>query len=173
MATNDVHVFADSSAISCAQNCVTCRPHTYEIQPGVREQRITAGVEFFARMIRKEVKAMFIRTVRAARVPVRKPSIIVCIPAAAYKLMFVTENLIIDDATHLENALGEKWGHHEVLCEDEFDGTLQVVYEVKCFDSDAMWPTPVKVTYCKTSSEMKMTLTIARYNRTDRLQWTT
>ena len=116
---------------------------------------------------------MFIRTVRAARVPVRKPSIIVCIPEAAYKLMFVTENLIIDDATHLENALGEKWGHHEVLCEDEFDGTLQVVYEVKCFDSDAMWPTPVKVTYCKTSSEMKMTLTIARYNRTDRLQWTT
>merc|ERR1712023_380319 len=69
-------------------------------------------------MIRKEVKAMFIRTVRAARVPVRKPSIIVCIPAAAYKLM-------IDDATHLENVLGEKWGHHEVLCEDEFDGTLQ------------------------------------------------
>merc|ERR1711934_897079 len=124
MAANDVHVFADSSALSCAQNCVTCRPHTYEIQPGVREQRITVGVEFYARMIRKEVKAMFIRTVRAARVPVRKPSIIVCIPEAAYKLMFVTENLIIDDATHLENALGEKWGHHEVLCEDEFDGNI-------------------------------------------------
>ena len=162
------HAFGDSSSMKCrgvrGGSCPKCKPCTYTLSDAAPHETISVGVRFYVQTIRRDVKERLRRVCALGRCPLRSPVLHITIPEAAYLILFKAENIAFHDPQALKSVLGDDWGHYSVMYDDVCDGTLQVVYEVKCHGSDEMWRTPDTMQCCKVRSVMKMGFTIARYN---------